>query len=97
MSFLLDSDVCSAYLRQPGPLFARFMQSGGRLWISTIALSDLYHLGVQAGSSDDHPGQSAGFSFSTFSFSHLTSNARSNSASCEGLYYAGEFPSAQWT
>ena len=42
MSFLLDSDVCSAYLRQPGPLFARFMQYGGRLWISTITLSDLY-------------------------------------------------------
>jgi hypothetical protein len=42
MSFLLDSDTCSAYLRQPGPLFARSMQYGGRLWISTITLSDLY-------------------------------------------------------
>jgi tRNA(fMet)-specific endonuclease VapC len=41
MSFLLDSDICSAYLRRPGPLFARFMQYGGRLWISTITLSDL--------------------------------------------------------
>lgn len=42
MSFLLDSDICSAYLRKPGTLFARFMQYGGRLWISTITLSDLY-------------------------------------------------------
>jgi tRNA(fMet)-specific endonuclease VapC len=42
MSFLLDSDICSAYLRRPGPLFARFMQHGGQLWISTITLSDMY-------------------------------------------------------
>lgn len=42
MSFLLDSDICSAYLREPGSLFARFMQYGGRLWISTITLSDRY-------------------------------------------------------
>ena len=42
MSFLLDSDICSAFLRRPGSLFARFMQYGGRLWISTITLSDLY-------------------------------------------------------
>jgi len=42
MSFLLDSDICSAYLRRPGPLFHRFMQHAGRLWISTITLSDLY-------------------------------------------------------
>ena len=42
MSFLLDSDICSAYLRRPGSLFARFIQHSGRLWISTITLSDLY-------------------------------------------------------
>jgi tRNA(fMet)-specific endonuclease VapC len=42
MSFLLDTDICSGYLRRPGPMFARFMQHGGRLWISTITLSDLY-------------------------------------------------------
>jgi len=42
VSFLLDSDICSAYLRRPGPLFARFMQYSGRLWISTITSSDLY-------------------------------------------------------
>ena len=29
MSFLLDTDTCSAYLRRPGSLFARFMQYGG--------------------------------------------------------------------
>lgn len=42
MSFLIDSDTCSAYLRRPGALFARFVQHSGRLWISTITLSDLY-------------------------------------------------------
>lgn len=42
MSFLLDSDICSAYLRRPGVLFHRFMQHSGLLWISTITLSDLY-------------------------------------------------------
>jgi tRNA(fMet)-specific endonuclease VapC len=40
MSFLLDSDICSAYLRRPGSLFARFMQYSGQLWISTITLSE---------------------------------------------------------
>ena len=42
MSFLLDSDICSTYLRRPGSLFNRFMQHTGRLWISTFTLSDLY-------------------------------------------------------
>lgn len=42
MSFLMDTDICSAFLRRPGSLFARFMQYGGRLSISTITLSDLY-------------------------------------------------------
>ncbi|HVC94944.1 MAG TPA: type II toxin-antitoxin system VapC family toxin [Pirellulales bacterium] len=42
MSFLLDSDICSAHLRRPRALFHRFMQHGGQLWISTITLSDLY-------------------------------------------------------
>ena len=42
MSYLLDSDICSAYMRRPGPLFHRFMQHTGRLWISTITVSDLY-------------------------------------------------------
>ena len=36
MSFLLDSDICSAHLRRPGSLFHRFVQHTGRLWISTI-------------------------------------------------------------
>jgi tRNA(fMet)-specific endonuclease VapC len=42
VSYLLDSDICSAYMRRPGPLFHRFMQHSGRLWISTITVSDLY-------------------------------------------------------
>lgn len=42
MSYLLDSDICSADLRSPAPLFHRFMQYSGRFWISTITLSDHY-------------------------------------------------------
>ena len=42
MSFLLDSDICSTYLRRPDGLFHRFMQHAGRLRISTFTLSDLY-------------------------------------------------------
>jgi hypothetical protein len=42
MSFLLDSDICSAHLRRLGPLFHRFMQHSGRLRIPRITLSDLY-------------------------------------------------------
>lgn len=42
MSFLLDSDICSAHLRRPGPVFQRLLQHSGRLAISTITLSDLY-------------------------------------------------------
>jgi tRNA(fMet)-specific endonuclease VapC len=42
VSFLLDSDICSAYLRRPRSLFARFIQYSGQLSISTITLSDLY-------------------------------------------------------
>jgi tRNA(fMet)-specific endonuclease VapC len=42
MSFLLDSDICSAYLRRPDALFHRFMQHAARLWISTITQADLY-------------------------------------------------------
>ena len=42
MSFLIDTDVCSAYLRGPGPLFHRFMQYSGRLNVSAVTLAELY-------------------------------------------------------
>jgi tRNA(fMet)-specific endonuclease VapC len=41
MSFLLDTNICSAHLRRPSGLTHRFMQHSGRLNISTIVLAEL--------------------------------------------------------
>ena len=42
MSFLLDTDTCSAHLKRPAGLIHRFVQHSGRLYISTIVLGELY-------------------------------------------------------
>jgi len=42
MSFLLDTDICSAHMRRPSSLAHRFMQHGGRLFLSTVSLAELY-------------------------------------------------------
>ncbi len=42
MSFLLDTNICSAHLKQPSGLIHRFVQHAGRLHISTIVLGELY-------------------------------------------------------
>ncbi|NQU19740.1 MAG: type II toxin-antitoxin system VapC family toxin [Candidatus Nealsonbacteria bacterium] len=42
MSFLLDTNICSEYLRRPPRLFHRFVQHSGRLYLSAIGLSELY-------------------------------------------------------
>lgn len=42
MSFLLDTNVCSAHFRRPGGLAHRFIQYSGRLYIPTIVLAELY-------------------------------------------------------
>jgi tRNA(fMet)-specific endonuclease VapC len=42
MSFLLDTDVCSAHLRRPPGLAHRFIQYSGRLNLSTVTLGELY-------------------------------------------------------
>jgi tRNA(fMet)-specific endonuclease VapC len=42
MSFLLDTNICSAHLKRPGGLIHRFVQHGGSLHISTIVLGELY-------------------------------------------------------
>ena len=41
MSFLLDTNVISAYLRRPASLAHRFDQYAGRLYLPTIVLSEL--------------------------------------------------------
>lgn len=42
MSFLLDTNICSAHMNRPSGLSHRFTQYSGRLNISTIVLSELY-------------------------------------------------------
>jgi len=42
MSFLLDTDICSAHLKRPGGLMHRFVQHSGRLFVPTIVLVELY-------------------------------------------------------
>ena len=42
MSFLLDTDICSAHFRRPGGLAHRFLQHTGRLSISSVTLAELY-------------------------------------------------------
>ena len=42
MSFLLDSDICSAHLKRPAGLMHRFVQHSGRLHVPSIALAEIY-------------------------------------------------------
>ena len=42
MSFLLDTNICSAHMRRPGGLAHRFIQYSGRLNIPSIVLGELY-------------------------------------------------------
>jgi tRNA(fMet)-specific endonuclease VapC len=42
MSFLLDTDICSAYLKGDRRVFSRFIQYGGGLFLSNVSLSELY-------------------------------------------------------
>lgn len=41
MSFLLDTDICSAHFRRPARLSHRFVQYTGRLFIPTVVLAEL--------------------------------------------------------
>jgi predicted nucleic acid-binding protein len=42
MSFLLDTNICSEYLRRPSRLFHYFVQHSGRLHIASVSLSELF-------------------------------------------------------
>ena len=42
MSFLLDTNICSAHIRRPGGVAHSFIQHSGRLWMPTIVLAELY-------------------------------------------------------
>ena len=49
MSFLLDSDICSAHLKQSGSLGSKLLQCTGRLYLSTVNLGELYTWALRAG------------------------------------------------
>ena len=42
MSYLLDTNICSAHMRRPAGLAHRFFQYSGRLWVPTVVLAELY-------------------------------------------------------
>lgn len=49
MSFLLDTDICSAYLKRNNAVANRFIQYGGRLYLSAASLGELYTWALRAG------------------------------------------------
>ena len=51
MSFLLDTDICSAYLKGNHQLWQRFMQYSGRLHVSVITVGELFTWGMRASAS----------------------------------------------
>ena len=42
MTFLLDTNICSAHMRRPGGLALSFFQHAGGLAIPTVVLAELY-------------------------------------------------------
>ena len=42
MTYLLDTNVCSAHMRRPAGLAHRFIQHSGRLYVPSIVLAELY-------------------------------------------------------
>ena len=48
MSFLLDTDICSAHLKQKGNLTHKFLQYMGRLHVSVITLGELFPWALRA-------------------------------------------------
>jgi tRNA(fMet)-specific endonuclease VapC len=50
MSFLIDTDICSAHLKS-NALTHRFLQHSGRLHISAVTLAELFTWALRAGAS----------------------------------------------
>ena len=48
MGFLVDTDICSAHLRQRGPVTNRFLQYTGRLFVSAVTVGELYTWALRA-------------------------------------------------
>jgi tRNA(fMet)-specific endonuclease VapC len=48
VSFLVDTDTCSAHLKQKGPVTSRFLQYAGRLHVSAVTVGELYTWALRA-------------------------------------------------
>jgi tRNA(fMet)-specific endonuclease VapC len=48
MSYLLDTDICSAHLKQQGAVTNRFLQYAGRLHISVVSIGELLTWALRA-------------------------------------------------
>lgn len=48
MSFLIDTDVCSAFLKGDGRVFHRFTQHGEQLCLSVVSLAELSSWAMRA-------------------------------------------------
>jgi tRNA(fMet)-specific endonuclease VapC len=48
VSFLLDTDTCSAHLRQVAVVTSKFLQYTGRLHVSTLTVGELYVWALRA-------------------------------------------------
>jgi tRNA(fMet)-specific endonuclease VapC len=48
VSFLVDTDICSAHLKQSGKVTARFVQYMGRLHVSAVTVAELFTWALRA-------------------------------------------------
>ena len=51
MSFILDTDICSAHLKGVESVTNRFLQYTGQLYVSTVSLAELYSWALRSKSS----------------------------------------------
>jgi len=49
VSFVVDTDICSAYLRGDGRIFSRFVQYAGGIHLSSITVAELFKWACRAG------------------------------------------------
>lgn len=49
MSFLIDTDICSAHLKGVGAVTGRLLQYTGRLYVSVVTVGELYTWAFRAG------------------------------------------------
>jgi tRNA(fMet)-specific endonuclease VapC len=48
VSFLIDTDICSAHLKQSGPVATKFLQHSGQLHVSVVTVGELLTWALRA-------------------------------------------------